>query len=58
MLRHGQLSQSYAVVVDPNPDDPKAVAVGGFMPNGSPTTSEVFLVPPWRVTGMAEPMTP
>lgn len=43
MLRHGQLSQSYAVVVDPNPEDPKAVAVGGFMPNGSASSSEVFL---------------
>lgn len=42
LLQHGQLKQSYAVVADPNPGDPNAVAIGGFM-LGSSTTSEVFL---------------
>lgn len=43
VIDYGQLPHSYAVVVDPNPQDPKALALAGLMPNGAPDSSSVFL---------------
>ncbi len=42
VLQSGQLAQSYAVVVDPNPDDPNAVVIAGLISSNA-AVSEVFL---------------
>ena len=43
VLHHGPLQLSYAVLIDPEPNNPKAYAVGGLTPNGSPDSHYVFL---------------
>lgn len=43
VMEHGPTRRSYALIVDPNPNDPVAVAIAGYLVNTKSKQSTAFL---------------